>query len=67
MLDIMQGRAIECAGEDPMLAGAYASEFVQGMQTNPDAPAGVLQTGCVCKVGDNPSESAHICPLISWR
>ena len=32
-----------------MLAGAYASEFVKGMQENPDAPAGVLQTGCVCK------------------
>ena len=37
-LSVVQGRNIECPGEDPYLSGEYAAAFVNGFERNPSDP-----------------------------
>eukprot|EP00937_MAST-01D_sp_MAST-1D-sp2_P000103 g103.t1 len=42
------GRNIECAGEDPYVAGEYATEFVTGFERLPEEPRYLAASAC-CK------------------
>ena len=42
------GRNLECAGEDPLLSGEYAVNFVQGFEHAKEAPY-PLQASACCK------------------